>query len=84
MDSVIHRVYGGLTQPKEIPMDPIRLLDESTCQVLLTCGHYSEPMSVASSSFDFPSEAMRCDTCKADRQMDLLLQHALMQQGRCG
>ena len=46
----------------------------ATCRVRLTCGHFSGPVSVGSSWFDFPDDPEHCPQCNEERQMDLGLQ----------
>jgi hypothetical protein len=57
-------------------MDLIRSAGDSETKVecLLSCGHWSTPISHASSAFDFPDEPHNCDTCGKERQWDLRLQ----------
>jgi hypothetical protein len=55
----------------------IEAVTDSTVICLLTCGHYSQPMSEWSSSFDFPAEPHWCPTCSDERQFDPRLQDRL-------
>ncbi len=48
--------------------------ESQTCRVLLTCGHFSNPVSVGSSWFDFPDDPEHCHECNEERQMHLMLQ----------
>jgi hypothetical protein len=61
-----------------IPADTIEVQpftgESQTCRVRLTCGHFSVPVSVGSSWFDFPDDPINCCECNEERQMDLGLQ----------
>lgn len=55
-------------------MDFIQDIDVYTVRCLLSCGHWSDPISNRSSHFDFPEEAHDCPTCGEERQWDVRLQ----------
>jgi hypothetical protein len=58
----------------------IREYDRGTVECLLTCGHWSSPISDCSSRFDFPYESDKCPTCGEERQWDVRLQAARLLQ----
>ena len=45
---------------------------------LLTCGHFGDGIFEASSDWNFVDESRTCPTCGQDRQMDLRLQAAVV------
>jgi hypothetical protein len=47
------------------------------CRPLLACGHWGTPVHECSSTWDFPHEALFCEECNEERQMDVRLQHIL-------
>lgn len=57
----------------------VREYDRNTVECLLTCGHWSSPISDRSSHFDFPDEPVKCPTCGEERQWDVRLQARLHQ-----
>ena len=58
----------------------VRRAEETTVECLLTCGHWSTPISTGSSCFDFPDEPHDCDICGEERQWDLRLQALCYQE----
>lgn len=65
-------IIASYCDDRDAPEEPRSVL------ALLTCGHYSDEMSVASSSFDFPEDAHFCPTCRTERQFHIELQLELM------
>lgn len=53
---------------------------DDTCQALLACGHWSQPMSNRSSTFDFPMDTVYCPICKDARCLDVRLQVELLEE----
>jgi len=40
-------------------------------QIVLACGHWTQPMHEASSTFDFPEDPLHCMVCGEDRYMNV-------------
>ena len=51
---------------------------DDACQLLLACGHWSHPVSVMSSVFDFPMDEEQCPVCVDLRYLDPRLQVELL------
>ena len=81
----------NISRPSGISMLPVNVNNETaiywtqkkgTVIVPLTCGHYSCPVSEASSWFDFPHDPADCPTCGEMVTMTHALQRLLNEEAK--